>query len=274
MKRLLIRPGAIGDFIVSLPAMECLRTSETEVWTSSANVPLARFANRAASITSMGLDLLGIEGLEPPPLLLSRLRTFDSIVSWYGTNRPDFRAAVERLGLPFRFLCALPGQGYEGHAVDFYLEQAACPPESTHSRLPHIDCPGAPEDFVVIHPFSGSRRKNWPIDRFRAVAGALGNVRWCAGPEEVLEDAVRFDDLYQLACWLKCARLYIGNDSGISHLAAAVGTPVIAIFGPTNPKIWAPRGPRVTVLEWPDVETVLRYCADPVGGPSPNRRSG
>ena len=58
-------------------------------------------------------------------------------------------------------------------------------------------------------------------------------------------DAVRIDDLYELACWLAGAGLYIGNDSGITHLAAAVGTPVLAFFGPTDPEVWAPRGPHV-----------------------------
>ena len=76
-------------------------------------------------------------------------------------------------------------------------------------------------------------------------------VRWCAGPDDPpLAGAVRIDDLYELACWLASARLYIGNDSGITHLAAAVGTPVLALFGPTDPAIWAPRGPHVRVLRW------------------------
>jgi len=74
-------------------------------------------------------------------------------------------------------------------------------------------------------------------------------VQWCAGPEEELEGAVRIANLYELGCWLARARVYIGNDSGISHLAAAVGTPVLALFGPTDPAVWAPRGRRVRVLE-------------------------
>jgi ADP-heptose:LPS heptosyltransferase len=62
---------------------------------------------------------------------------------------------------------------------------------------------------------------------------------------------VRFDDLYDLACWLATARVYIGNDSGITHLTAAVGTPVVALFGPTDPRVWAPRGPAVQVIARP-----------------------
>jgi len=85
-------------------------------------------------------------------------------------------------------------------------------------------------------------------------------VRWCAGPEEALEDSVRFDDLYELAGWLASARLYIGNDSGVTHLAAAVGTPVIAIFTATNPAVWGPRGEHVRIVRgMPTVDEVLRY---------------
>ena len=73
-------------------------------------------------------------------------------------------------------------------------------------------------------------------------------VAWCAGPEEQLPGAMRFDDLYLMARWLKSARLYIGNDSGVTHLAAAIGVPVVAIFGHTDPTLWAPRGERVSVL--------------------------
>jgi ADP-heptose:LPS heptosyltransferase len=90
-------------------------------------------------------------------------------------------------------------------------------------------------------------------------------VRWCAGSEEKLEDAVRIDNLYELACWLATARVYIGNDSGITHLAAAVGTPVVAIFGPTDPAVWAPRGDRARVVSGSladiSVERVLNAVA-------------
>lgn len=245
MRRLLIRPGAIGDFILSLPALEFARADYTEVWTAGQNVPLVRFADRAASIASTGLDLGGIEGVEPPASLWERLRSFDSIYSWYGAARQDFRRAVE--GLPFRFFPALPADGAGMHAADFYLKQVGAPP----GGLPRLDCPRRDGGFAVIHPFSGSARKNWPLERYRALAAWLGArmpVHWCAGPTEPLEGAWRIDDLYALACRLAGARLYIGNDSGITHLAAAAGAPAVALFGPTDPLVWAPRGVGVVVV--------------------------
>ena len=253
MRRLVIRPGALGDLIVSLPALECLRADYLEVWTSSANMPLVRFASAVRSIISTGLDLLGIAD-PPPPRLVGELRRFDSIVSWYGANRPEFRELVRSLDLPFTFFPALPPEGAGMHATDFYLEQVSALAERDGNAMPRIPCNVTRQNFAVIHPFSGSPRKNWPLERFRQLARGLERkmpVHWCAGPEDPpLPDAHRFDDLYELACWLAQASLYIGNDSGITHLAAAVGTPVLAIFGPTDPAVWAPRGPHVRIAPW------------------------
>lgn len=188
--------------------MEALRSDYTEVWVPSVMKPLVRFADRVRSIADTGLDLIGITNSPA----LSTLSEFDEIVSWYGENREDFRDAVAHL--PFRFFPALP------------------PP----SGDPHIDVPAVPRTKIVVHPFSASPNKNWPLAKFEELAARLG-----------AEFAVRRDgsplieDLYELACWLAHAKIYIGNDSGITHLAAAVGTPVVALFGPMDPAIWAPR---------------------------------
>ncbi len=249
-RRLIIRPGAIGDFILTLPAMECLKAGYLEVWAASPNLPLVRFASRTRSIASSGLDMLEFT---PSEKLLTELRTFDSIVSWYGANRPEFRAAVE--GLPFEFFTAIPPDDCGMHAADFYATQVGC----KSPAIPRIDCPRADGGFAVIHPFSSSVGKCWPLDRYRELARRLEPrmpVRWCAGPEDSLPEAVRIDNLYELACWLASARVFIGNDSGITHLAAAVGAPVAALFGPTDPRIWAPRGPRVCVIAKPNLADI------------------
>jgi heptosyltransferase-3 len=239
-RRLLIRPGAIGDVILSLPALEAARAGYTEVWAARAVLPLIRFADRTRAIADTGLDLVGVVEGARLAAIEAALETFDSIHSWYGANRPEFREAVRHL--PFTFFPALP------------------PPAE---GIPRIAVPQIPvQEFVVIHPFASSAAKRWPMDRFRAVAASLGvPVRWTAGPEEpladdLIQDAVRFDDLYDLACWLAGARAYIGNDSGIAHLAAAVGTPVVAIFLTTDPRVWSPRGSAVVVLEDPALEGV------------------
>src|SRR3954465_13108651 len=109
------------------------------------------------SIGSTGLDMLEIE---PPAALLERLRSFDSIVSWYGAGRSEFREAVARLGLPFQFFPALPAGG---DGFDFFLDQGG----GVRGASPRIDCSsdftepprkaaaarnGRPTSDVVIHP--------------------------------------------------------------------------------------------------------------------------
>jgi ADP-heptose:LPS heptosyltransferase len=242
-RRLLIRPGAMGDFVVSLPALEFLRDDYTEIWTASPNVCLSRFADRARSIPSVGLDRLAVTHDED---VVALLRKFDSIHSWYGTNHPAFRERVEQLGLPFHFYDALPSG--QLHAVDFYLQQVGAPPGSK----PRIECRLQQRtDLSIIHPFASNPAKCWKLENFQELGARLehhGRLQWCRGPEEHLDHAFFVENLYELGTWLATASVYIGNDSGVSHLAAAVGTPVLALFGPTDPKIWAPRGERVTVF--------------------------
>ena len=109
---------------------------------------------------------------------------------------------------------------------------------------------------TLIHAGSGSPAKNWPIQRFVVVAqrlGALGHrVAWIRGPAEAdlpaeIPPAQVIDrpTLQALASTLGQSRLYIGNDSGVSHLAAAVGAPAVVLFGPTSATWWRPDGPRV-----------------------------
>lgn len=241
MRRLLIRPGAIGDTVVWLPAAAALQPAE--IWVPSQNLPLVAHLAPARSIASTGLDMAGLPGYEPP----AGLEGFDEIWSWYGANREEFRAAVAHL--PFRFFPALPEMWGEEHAVDFFLRHAGQPP----GGVPRLPVARRGEGYFAIHPFSGSPKKNWPVSHFMNVASRLKlkgqEVVFICGPEEGLPGARRFEDLGSLMEWLAGARAYIGNDSGPTHIAAALGVPTLALFGPTNPKVWAPRGARVRVMD-------------------------
>lgn len=228
MRTLLIRPGAIGDCIRAFPELEAHRTAYTEVWIPRPLIPLVQFADRVRAIADTGLDLAGLPGMPLP----ESLRGFDRIHSWYGTARPEFREAVA--ALPFTFHPAMPSG----------------PPVAA----PRVSLEGPRHGSIILHPYSGSAKKNWPLVHFQALAARLPQVAWTCGPEEELPGAMRFDDLASLGRWIAGARLYIGNDSGITHLAAAVGTPVLALFGPTDPHIWCPAGPYVRWMRFGTVE--------------------
>ncbi len=250
MRRLIIRPGAIGDCILSFPALEHLVTDYTEVWVPSPVVPLIQFADAVRSIASTGLDLVGIPDRDIPDRLGAVLQSFDSIVSWYGFNRPEFRNTMLSLNPNCEFHPALPCD-FSFHVTDFYAAQVGAP----LGLIPRIRVAEQKlRDSAVIHPFSGSKSKNWPLDRYQELAGCLPyEIDWLAGPEEHLPEGRRFENLAELAAFVAVARLYIGNDSGITHLAAAVGVKTLAIFGPKSPKIWVPRGKNVEVIAVSDL---------------------
>jgi ADP-heptose:LPS heptosyltransferase len=119
---------------------------------------------------------------------------------------------------------------------------------------------------IILHPGSGSRKKIWPLKHFLDLLRHLqnhpgGTFLIVLGPAEGPEIQRTFEkttlphlvlarglSLIQLASVMEGCRLFIGNDSGVSHMAAALGLPTIAIFGPTDHRVWSPRGEKVEVI--------------------------
>jgi hypothetical protein len=118
---------------------------------------------------------------------------------------------------------------------------------------------------VIIQPGSGGPNKCWHMDNFLAVAKKLGSkdieVIFLLGPAELdrisnatiksISSVARYLrdlSLAQVLGLLSCADAFIGNDSGITHLAAALGVRTLAVFGPTNPAVYKPTGPAVRVF--------------------------
>jgi len=160
------------------------------------------------------------------------------------------------------------------HVTDHLLGVLASAGVPTASRSPRIEAQatwlraanalleaaGVARPYVVIHPGSGGAAKRWPVRNFIEVARALDvPVLWLLGPAEReshgTERAVRAaphvldtPSLPELAGVLAQCAGYVGNDSGVSHLAAAVGAPTVAVFGPTDPAVWAPRGERAATI--------------------------
>jgi len=134
---------------------------------------------------------------------------------------------------------------------------------------------------IIIHPGAGSIRKRWPLARFLKLANVLEKrglqPQFVCGPAEPeLIEEIRnqdrqihsFSELTDLVDWLESAGGYIGNDSGVSHLAAFVGLPSVVIFGPADPERWKPLGPRVQIVRpeldcHPCFEIEPENCAQP-----------
>ena len=120
--------------------------------------------------------------------------------------------------------------------------------------------------LLALGPGSGSASKNWPADHYAAVARhwvkRRGHALIVSGPAEekmagelrrsLGEEGVFYlsnEPLPSVAAVLERCEAFVGNDSGITHMAAAVRTPTLAIFGRTDPAVWQPRAPRVKVLQ-------------------------
>ena len=131
------------------------------------------------------------------------------------------------------------------------------------------------ERIAAIHPGSGGEKKNWPVERFAALA------RWLVDELDMQLLVVRGEaderavtsllkllegrpvaiahglKLPELAAVLERCALFAGNDSGITHLAAAVGTPTVAMFGPASPPGWQPTGKSVAVVQFGEHDVAL-----------------
>lgn len=131
---------------------------------------------------------------------------------------------------------------------------------------------GAPRPLIAMHVPGGRQVKQWPPERFTAVADALirergativltgspedaalvGRVRASLDPGHVIDVSAGLD-LLTAAAVLEACDLMVTGDTGPMHIAAAVGTPIVAIFGPSDPARYAPRGPldRVVRVDLP-----------------------
>jgi histidinol-phosphate phosphatase family protein len=172
------------------------------------------------------------------------------------------------------------------HTIDLYNETLLAQGKRAHCRRPLLAAPDikvefsavvdTPRPIVLMAPGAAHPTKAWPVDRFAAVAEVLrkehgARVIWaitrnesstCALPPGLKDqDIIELVDCPtdQLAAIAAHARLAITNDSGVGHLASAVGTPVLALFGPTHPVLgFAPRGLRDRVIQ---VDEFCRPCS-------------
>lgn len=261
-------------------------SSRIELAGNPAWLPLAKAASlvdRVHSIEALPLS----EGFRRPLArrgsLARFLHGFDLVLSWFGDTEGRWAEGLRQLCsgrvLVFPFHRHLE---FQGHVSDFFLRtlgelgirpsRAGPPRLALPQRLEPTVGPeprrASPSEglYVCIHPGSGGKHKNWPQERFLDAALRIRSaddspgVKILLGPAE--EDCRRFWagreapgveiigglGILELATILSGADGYLGNDSGVTHLAAALQIPTVALFGPTDPARWGPRGPNVRIL--------------------------
>ena len=282
---LVIRGGAIGDFILTLPALKALRDARPkahmEILGYKHIAVLAENRSYAQAVHSIEYGRLArffARNSELPAELADYFAGFDLIVSYLYDPDQIFETNLRRCGVQ-NLICG-PSRIPEtaGHAA----RQLARPIEKLGIEVvdlaerifPSLEdrnfardfLASAPQPIVAIHPGSGSHEKNWPVENWIAlfspssrfanferlvvVSGEADEDRIRQLEREWKNRDVRFArnlPLPHLAAVLERS-IFIGHDSGISHLAAAAGANCVLLFGPTNPDVWAPRNDNVRVL--------------------------
>ena len=274
---LVFHQAALGDFCLILPLLRGLAGPVTVV------APWSR--GRLAAALVPGVEAMDIEMFEftrlhaaggpraLSPAVRELFEAADSLVSFISDGRDTWAANVRRLVPGGKLVClpTRPPEGWAGHVADRHRAELA----AHEVTLAEVPLPITRNDHgpVVVHPGSGGVSKCWPVDRYEAVLDALDAagrpVRVIYGEAEAerwpAQRLARWRDRYgatgcatleALLEQLLPAAAYLGNDAGPTHLAAQLGLPTLALFGPTDPRVWAPRGPAVTVLAPPTPTTI------------------
>ncbi len=283
---LIFHAGGLGDFVLTWPLMVAMGRlhpqSRIYAITHASKGQLARRALgiEAADIESGWPALHG--GADPGERAMKLLGGAHTIVNLLAGPDDAFprHLAMASGGASVVTIRPTAPVGWRRHITEYHLEQLENWPaiqtalgqilrSAAERGLGAARRPGA---GFLIHPGSGGVAKCWPIERYIELATALksdgpvefvvGEVemeRWTAadlGRLESVAPLTRCPTPMALLSRIQSRGVFIGNDSGPTHLAAILATPTVALFGPTDPAVWAPLGPHVTVMRCEPLATL------------------
>ena len=286
---LVIRGGALGDFILTLPAIRLLREnfpdSRLEILGYRHIAVLAEgryYANSTRSIEYGPLAGFFYPDAALDSALCEYFAGFQQVISYIYDPDGLFQSGLRRAGVR-NLISASPKIRESEHAAYQLarpIEQLAVWLDDPAARIfpsakdlseAQALLSGLSRPYVAIHPGSGGEKKNWPLERWLEVQRKMlddtrvGHLLIIGGESDsrqlsrmkLTKPAERQTILESLslpvlgAVFSQCA-LFVGHDSGVSHLAAATGIPCLLLFGPTNPDVWAPANDAVVVLQAAD----------------------
>jgi heptosyltransferase III len=279
---LVIHHGALGDVVSTFPALLRLKKSygSIAIICQSTIGQLAQqldivdkyFSLEAASFATLYSGHID-------PIVKNILLSYHKIIL-FSRSRSLEKTLVSISGKEVYRILPRPDLGQRIHITRHILsnlvryrllEESDKDTRRTLSLSIYVDrrTPQYDPSRIMIHPGSGSRKKCWPIFNFVKVASSMDangqQPEFIFGPAEYdLYDILmqsknlsanvhKIEKLTELVELLKTGGGFIGNDSGVSHLAAFIGLPVVAVFGPSDPKTWQPMGRAVKVVR-PDLE--------------------
>ena len=286
-KILIIHSGGIGDLLLALPAMRIFRQafphSTLDLLGRPERLALVFHDLGASSVHSIdqaGMAYFYVEGASFPPSLSTFFSSFRAALVFRKMEGRILAENLKKVGIDRVIsIPSVPPEDLRIHASDYLVEvlkdegipgenlfvPLALPDEAMSFGKSFWDGHGLgkEEKVLAIHPGSGSPAKNWDSKNFAEVAdwaSEQSRILLISGPadegvQEVIEAIRKARPIFahhltllQLAGVLKSCTTYLGNDSGITHLAASLGIPTVAIFSSTDPAIWGPRGLLVKII--------------------------
>lgn len=275
-KILVIRGGALGDFILTLPVLAALRLGfagrrlEILGYPTVASLAVeAGLADKVSSIESARFTgLFASDGLVAPEVA-AWFAEFEFIISYLYDPQGIFRSKVGRCSSA-QFIVGphRPDETLGVHASELLLRPLRALGIDKPDPFPRFTLPAvqAKTGFLALHPGSGSERKNWPEAKWAELLKILARETDCdvlliggeaeGGRCARLATALPADrvqiaqdlPLIELAKRLQGCSFFIGHDSGITHLAAALGLPGLVLWGESNLTTWRPQSDRMTIL--------------------------
>jgi len=276
-KILVIRGGAIGDFILTLPAVAALKRQFPDTHVEVLGYP------HIAQLAKAGGLVERVQAIEARPLANFFARNgelaeewcdyfseFNIVVSYLYDPDEIFQTNVRRC-TSAQFIVGphRPSDADGIHATKVFLkplERLAIFDADTVPRLALDSRLTALGPTLALHPGSSSERRNWPEEKWAELLAVLvtetklsflivgGEVegerltRLAASLPPERYQIARSLPLPELAVQLQSCTTYIGHDTGITHLAAALGLPCLVLWGPTNEQVWRPQGDHVSIL--------------------------
>jgi heptosyltransferase-3 len=277
-KLLVIRGGAIGDFILTLPAISALRETFPQT-----NLELLGYPKLAELARTAGI-IDAFRSIEARPLARFFARNakldddwsayFDScsvIISYLYDPDDIFKTNVGRVSKA-QFIQGQhrPSEQEETHATAVFLKPLEQLAIFDTDPVPKLTIPKSSSLnglWVAAHPGSGSEKKNWPLESWkdlltRLIAETSFNLLLTSGEAEgnrvdllaklLPSPRVRLVKnlpLAELSGLLAQSKAFVGHDSGITHIAAALGLKTVVLWGPSNERIWRPLNPGTHVLK-------------------------
>ena len=273
---LVIRGGAIGDFILTLPAIAALRKQFSQAHLEVLGYPhivqlavAGGLADRVQPIEARGLAGFFARDGALEPDLMDYFSEFDLVVSYLYDPDEIFKSNLRRC-LFGQFIAGphRPNEAEPIHATQVYLKPLERLAIFDADPVPRLSLNSQPSTLnqLALHPGSGSEKKNWPETKWaefiarltgstkldlllvggEAEGGRLQRLAAAVPPER--RQVAQSLPLPDLARRLQSCAAFVGHDSGISHLAAALGLPCLVLWADALEEIWRPQGERVVVL--------------------------